>query len=129
MSMANSLEVRVPFLDHELVEYVYGVPDEHKFPYSPKKLLIDSLGDLLPKEIVNRPKMGFTFPWENWMKNELKDFCIANLTYLVDKELLDKKQLWDMWERFLKGNQKATWSRLWPLVVLGFWLEENEVEV
>ena len=129
MSMANSLEVRVPFLDHELVEYVYGVPDEHKFPYSPKKLLIDSLGDLLPKEIVNRPKMGFTFPWENWMKNELKDFCIANLTYLVDKELLDKKQLWDMWDRFIKGNQKATWSRLWPLVVLVFWFEENEVEV
>ena len=129
MSMAHSLEVRVPFLDHELVEYVYGVADEHKFPYSPKKLLVDSLGDLMPKEIVNRPKMGFTFPWEHWMKNELKSFCIDNLTNLVDKELLDKKQLWDMWERFLKGNQKATWSRLWPLVVLGFWLEENEVEV
>ena len=129
MSMANSLEVRVPFLDHELVEYVYGVADEHKFPYSPKKLLVDSLGDLLPKEIVNRPKMGFTFPWEQWMKNELKEFCIDNLTNLVDRELLDKKQLWDMWDRFLKGNQKATWSRLWPLVVLGFWLEENEVTV
>ncbi len=129
MSMANSLEVRVPFLDHELVEYVYGVADEHKFPYSPKKLLIDSLNDLLPKEIVNRPKMGFTFPWEHWMKNELKDFCIANLTNLVDKELLDKKELWDMWGRFLKGSQKASWSRLWPLVVLGFWLEENAVEV
>ena len=129
MSMAQSLEVRVPFLDHELVEYVYGVADEHKFPYSPKKLLVDSLGDLLPKEIVNRPKMGFTFPWEQWMKNELKDFCIKNLTNLVDRELLDKKQLWDMWDRFIKGNQKATWSRLWPLVVLGFWLEENEVEV
>ena len=129
MSMARSLEVRVPFLDHELVEYVYGVADEYKFPYSPKKLLVDSLGDLLPKEIVNRPKMGFTFPWDQWMKNELKDFCIKNLTNLVDRELLDKKQLWDMWDRFLNGNQKATWSRLWPLVVLGFWLEENDIEV
>lgn len=129
MSMAHSLEVRVPFLDHELVEYVYGVADEYKFPYSPKKLLVDSLGDLLPKEIVNRPKMGFTFPWDQWMKNELKDFCIKNLTNLVDRELLDKKQLWDMWDRFLNGNQKATWSRLWPLVVLGFWLEENDIEV
>ncbi len=129
MSMAHSLEVRVPFLDHELVEYIYGVPDEHKFPYSPKKLLVDSLGDLLPNEIVNRSKMGFTFPWEQWMKNELKDFCIKNLTNLVDRELLDKKQLWNMWNRFLKGNQKATWSRLWPLVVLGFWLEENDIEV
>ena len=129
MSMAHSLEVRVPFLDYELVEYVHGVADEHKFPYSPKKLLVDSLGDLLPNEVVNRPKMGFTFPWEQWMKNELKNFCIKNLTSLVDRELLDNKQLWDMWNRFLKGNQKATWSRLWPLVVLGFWLEENEVEV
>lgn len=129
MSMAHSLEVRVPFLDHELVEYVYGVADEHKFPYSPKKLLVDSLGDLLPKEIVNRSKMGFTFPWDEWMKNELKSFCIKNLTNLIDGELLDKKQLWDMWGKFLKGNQKATWSRLWSLVVLGFWLEENDIEL
>lgn len=129
MSMAHSLEVRVPFLDHELVEYVYGIPDEHKFPYTPKKLLVDSLGDLLPKEIVNRPKMGFTFPWEKWMKKELKDFCVENLKSLEKRELLDSKQLWLIWDKFLKGDNKITWSRLWPLVVLGFWLEKNDVKV
>jgi len=75
MSMAHSLEVRVPFMDHSLVEYVLGISDKFKIPTSPKKLLVDSLGDLLPKEIVNRPKMGFSLPWKHWMKNELKMFC------------------------------------------------------
>lgn len=60
MSMAHALEVRAPFLDHELVEFVLGVNDQHKFPHTPKQLLVDSLGDLLPREIVDRPKMGFT---------------------------------------------------------------------
>ncbi|MGZ4043856.1 MAG: asparagine synthase (glutamine-hydrolyzing), partial [Bacteroidia bacterium] len=62
MSMAVALEVREPFLDHKLAEFVLSVDDEHKFPHTPKKLLVDSLGDLLPPEIVNRPKMGFTLP-------------------------------------------------------------------
>ena len=48
MSMAVALEVREPFLDYQLIEFVLGVNDEHKFPHTPKKLLTDSLGDLLP---------------------------------------------------------------------------------
>lgn len=68
MSMANSLEVRVPFFDHDLVEYVLGVPDQYKYPKYPKSLLVESLGDLLPNEIVHRKKMGFTFPWAQWMR-------------------------------------------------------------
>ncbi|MFN5630360.1 MAG: asparagine synthase (glutamine-hydrolyzing), partial [Bacteroidota bacterium] len=79
MSMAVALEVRVPFLDYELVEFVTGLNDDIKFPHTPKKLLVDSLGDLLPSEIVNRPKMGFTFPWKNWLKNEMKEFAEHNI--------------------------------------------------
>ncbi|HXD92161.1 MAG TPA: asparagine synthase (glutamine-hydrolyzing), partial [Bacteroidia bacterium] len=79
MSMASALEVRVPFLDYKLVEYVLGVSDKHKYPHTPKKLLTDSLQDLLPSEIMNRKKMGFVLPWQLWMKNELKQFCEENL--------------------------------------------------
>ena len=57
MSMASALEVRVPFLDYKLVEYVLGVSDTHKFPHTPKKLLTDSLQGLLPPEIIQRKKM------------------------------------------------------------------------
>lgn len=55
MSMAVALEVRVPFLDYQLVEFALSVKDEYKYPHSQKKLLVDALGDLLPYNIVNRP--------------------------------------------------------------------------
>ncbi len=63
MSMAHSLEVREPFFDHELIEYVLQVPDKYKKGEVPKSLLIESLGDLIPPTIYNRPKKGFVFPW------------------------------------------------------------------
>lgn len=128
MSMANALEVRVPFIDYTLVEYVLGISDKHKSISSPKKLLVDSLGDLLPNEIVNRPKMGFTFPWKHWMKNELKTFCENKLASLSMRSLFDEKELMNLWERFLADDKLITWSRIWYLVVLENWLQENKIE-
>ncbi|MBP7515767.1 MAG: asparagine synthase (glutamine-hydrolyzing) [Flavobacteriales bacterium] len=129
MSMAHALEVRVPFLDHELVEFVLGVNDQHKFPHNPKQLLVDSLGDLLPREIVDRPKMGFTLPWEQWMKNDLKSFCEERLTKLGQRAEFDEAGVRHLWQRFLSGDKRVTWSRVWYLVVLADWIERNGIEV
>lgn len=128
MSMASALEVRVPFLDYQLVEYVYGVPDEHKFPYSPKKLLVESMGELLPPEIVNREKMGFIFPWQQWMKKELNAFCIENLEWLKSQAYLNAKEIDNIWNLFINNNYKITWSRVWHLVVLAHWLKKNNIQ-
>ena len=128
MSMASALEVRVPFIDYTLVEYVLGVPDKYKSTASPKKLLVDALGDLLPPEIVNRPKMGFTFPWKNWMKNELKAFCEQKMIALSKRRLFNEKGVMKLWKDFLDDHPKVTWSRVWYLVVLENWLEENNIE-
>jgi len=87
MSMASSLEVRVPFLDHKLVEYVYNVSDKFKYPHTQKKLLIDSL-NILPDEVVNRPKMGFLLPWDVWLKNELFDFADSRIRSLAARPFL-----------------------------------------
>ena len=128
MSMSRSLEIRVPFLDHRLVELVLGVSDNLKYPTSPKKLLIDSLDGLLPTEIINRPKMGFTLPWESWMRNELQEFCqesLANLECIAD---LNMDSIRQMWGDFLQpGPQAKTWSRIWVLVSLGSWLKLNSI--
>ena len=86
MSMAHALEVRVPFLDHELVEFVLTVPDDIKNSATPKGLLVEALGDLLPEEIVNRPKMGFTLPYEQWMRQELREFCESRLHGIRSEE-------------------------------------------
>ena len=128
MSMAHALEVRVPFLDHELVEFVLGVNDLHKFPHTPKQLLVDSLGDLLPREIVDRPKMGFTLPWAQWLKNELRSFCEVRLTKLGQRREFDEAGVHQLWQRFLTGDKRVTWSRVWYLVVLADWIERNGIE-
>ncbi|MCD6065604.1 MAG: asparagine synthase, glutamine-hydrolyzing [Bacteroidetes bacterium] len=124
MSMAVALEVRVPFLDYTLVEYVLGLPDKHKIPVTPKKLLTDSLAGLLPTEIVDRKKMGFVFPWKHWLKNELKTFCEEQLHELQKRSDLNEKYVDALWSRFLNDDPQITWSRIWHLVVLGHWLKK-----
>lgn len=128
MSMAHALEVREPFLDHRLVEFVLGVKDEYKYPHSPKKLLVDSVGNLLPPEVVNRKKMGFVLPWQNWLKVELKGFCETQLKQLDTLGILQAGAGERLWKRFLAGDPLVNWSRVWHLVVLGYWLDEHELK-
>lgn len=128
MSMAHALEVRVPFLDHDLVEFVLGVGDRLKYPVTPKKLLVDALGDLLPGEIVHRPKMGFTLPWELWMRNELKPFCEERLRRLDRRPQFRPGAIVSLWDRFLKGDKRVNWARVWSQVVLEDWISRNGVE-
>ena len=128
MSMAHALEVRVPFLDHHLVEFVLAVNDQQKFPHTPKQLLVKSLGDLLPKEVVERPKMGFTLPWEHWLKNELRSFCEARLEVLGRRPEFSATGVEALWKRFLSGDKRVGWSRVWYLVVLADWIERNGIE-
>ena len=127
MSMAHALEVREPFLDHRLVHLALGINDEMKYPHSPKQLLTESVGDLIPREIIDRPKMGFTFPWAKWMREDLKSFCEEQLGYLKKLDSFDANAVDAIWSDFLKGDPMVSWSRVWPLVVLGFWLKKQEV--
>ncbi|MBA2610878.1 MAG: asparagine synthase (glutamine-hydrolyzing) [Bacteroidetes bacterium] len=129
MSMAVALEVREPFLDYRLVDFVLNLNDEKKYPLTPKKLLIDSLGDLLPDEIVNRPKMGFTLPWQLWLKTELKSFCEKNIVEFSNYDLCNTAAIQSLWQRFLNNDESITWSRIWHIVVLNNWIKENNILV
>lgn len=125
MSMAVSLEVREPFFDHELVEYVLGVPDGYKKPTYPKSLLVESLQGLLPQEIVHRRKQGFEFPWKHWMKKELFTFCNDRIKRMADQSFIQADHLLSYWKRFLKGDPNVRWMELWLFVILQHWLEKN----
>jgi asparagine synthase (glutamine-hydrolysing) len=127
MSMAHALEIREPFVDHRLIEYALGISDQMKFPYSPKQLLVESMGDLIPREIVDRPKMGFTFPWPNWMRGELKSYCEDGLTELKKTNAFNNDYLMNMWTDFLAAKPTVTWARIWPLVALGHWIKTNGI--
>lgn len=128
MSMAHALEIREPFLDYNLVEYVLSVTDKIKYPVTPKKLFVDSMGDLLPQDIVNRKKMGFTLPWKHWMTNELRNFCEERIVSLSKREYFNEKNLLDFWNQFLQNHPSVTWSRIWYLVVLENWMQQHEIE-
>lgn len=129
MGMAVALEIREPFLDYRLLEFVLGIKDHYKYPHTPKKLLVDSVGDLLPKEIVDRPKMGFTLPWQHWLKNELKSFCEYNVEGLEQKGLYRPGAISKLWGSYIKGDKTIVWSRLWHLIVLNNWLDQNKLDI
>jgi asparagine synthase (glutamine-hydrolysing) len=128
MSMAHALEVRLPFMDYALVEYILALPDEYKFLSSPKRLLIESMGDLLPEAIWKRKKMGFVLPYEKWMKQELKSFCDEKIQSLASRSFMNGENLIANWQEFLKGSKRINWSRIWQFVVLEHWMQANKIE-
>lgn len=131
MSMAHALEVRVPLLDHKLVEYVMGVPDVYKRPNgAPKSLLVESLGDLLPRDVAHRPKQGFTLPFADWMRGDLRKFCEERLhpQRTGSRGVFDASEVNRLWRAFINGSREVSWSRLWVLIVLEEWLQQNGVD-
>lgn len=128
MGMASSLEVRVPFFDHELVEYVLSLPDQHKPMSTPKKLLVDAMGDLLPYDLVHRKKMGFMFPWPEWIRTKLKGFCEAHIQSLGKRSFIHAPVLQETWKGFLNQNKQTTWIKIWMLVVLENWMQQNHID-
>jgi asparagine synthase (glutamine-hydrolysing) len=131
MSMAHALEVRVPLLDHKLVEYVMGAPDAYKRPNGvPKSLLVRSLGDLLPHDVVHRPKRGFTLPFADWMRGDMRKFCEERLDSrrIGSRGIFEVDEVNNLWRSFINGSREVSWSRLWILVALEEWLEQNQIE-
>lgn len=126
MSMRHSLEVRVPFLDAPLVEYVLSLSESMKREAGrPKSLLIAALRGLLPEEIVAQGKRTFTFPWEHWLRGTLGRRVAAGLTDWSPalESHLDRGFALDVWKEFLRG--RTTWSRPWSLYVLNEWVKRN----
>lgn len=123
MSMAHSLEVRVPLIDHKLVEHMLALPGSLKVrPREPKKMLVDAAGDL-PPEIVNRPKRGFELPFKHWLLSDLREQVESAFTAPGLDELFRPAGVETLWQDFLQT--RVTWSRVWSVFVLGEWLRRN----
>ncbi|MBL7728266.1 MAG: asparagine synthase C-terminal domain-containing protein, partial [Dinghuibacter sp.] len=127
MSMAVALEVREPFFDHELIEYVLRVPDALKTPVYPKSLLVESLNGLLPNEIVHRKKQGFLMPWAVWMKQELRSFCDEKINAMAGRHFVQGEQLLAYWQQFLNGDENVRWAEPWLFIVLENWLQQHGI--
>ncbi len=126
MSMAHSLEVRVPLLDHPLVEYVARLPGSVKCGNGiPKSLLVEAMGDLLPAEVVAQRKRTFTLPWEHWLRGPLKDDLTLEFDAMAPSlaACLEAQAVRQVWTSFLEGH--TTWSRVWSLFVLSRWVRRH----
>jgi len=115
MSMASSLELRVPFLDHRIVELALRMPQ--RFQRCGKYLLRDAFSDLFPVDYLHQPKRGFGLPMSLWMRGPLRGLCIVRLDRLKDSRLLTPTWVDSQWQSFLSGH--LHWTRIWSLIVLG----------
>jgi len=126
MSMAHSLELRVPFLDDPLVSRVLSYPERIKFnPHRSKDLLLRATQDIIPQRIWDRPKKGFSLPMRQWMMNPLRDYCRDGLEIVVAESLVAKANIERIWNDFT--HARLRWSELWALVVLGHYLRKGGV--
>ncbi|HLE63757.1 MAG TPA: asparagine synthase-related protein [Pyrinomonadaceae bacterium] len=132
-SMAHSLEVRVPFVDAEVVPYVLNLPGKWKLNgfngSRPKPLLADAVGDLFPPGFLQKRKMGFTLPFERWMQSRLcKEISsVLENPNIVSRAGLDAEEVTLLWRRFLHAPRRIGWSRPWSLYVLAKWCEINGI--
>jgi asparagine synthase (glutamine-hydrolysing) len=112
-SMATSLEARVPLLDHELIETVYALPPEVRNRDGQQKYLFrKAVSSLLPAEILNRGKRGFSVPLYEWLKEPDR----KQLEPILDNNFMSPD---------LAQSGRLTGSDLWPFLVMGKWLQHH----
>ncbi|QRM90170.1 asparagine synthase (glutamine-hydrolyzing) [Lacinutrix sp. WUR7] len=126
-TMAYSLEARAPLMDYRVVEFARSLPTNFKFQANnQKRILKDVLYQHVPKHIFNRPKAGFTMPFSEWFKKELKDYVLSELNEesLKDIPNINAKEV----SFRIKQHMNGSWNRyplIWKLLVLKQWLNTN----
>ena len=124
MSMAFSLETRVPLSDHVLAEYAAAIPPGLKLKGGRKKsILVEAVKDLLPENIVNRPKMGFALPFPIWLRQQLRPLIEEMLSPAVVNERgwFRPEAVERIKQSFLAGRD-INYRKVWSLVILELWM-------
>jgi len=129
MSMANSLEVRSPFLDKDLVEFAFTIPGKYKVgAFNGKKVLKETFSNRLPKWSSNLPKKGFEVPIANWLKKDLKNMLDhASLPKNLDKIGIVNHSMVDEWKKSLFSGTRDTSWKLWTLISYYYWAESKGI--
>jgi asparagine synthase (glutamine-hydrolysing) len=130
-SMANGLEIRVPFLDQDLLALVNPMPGAWKRPGSKSKtLLIDAVGKRFPSRILGRKKRGFTFPWEAWFRGPMAGFAKDRLVCTTWDNLgIPWKKVEKIWSRFMAKDPTVTALHVLALVSLADLVERQGLEL
>jgi asparagine synthase (glutamine-hydrolysing) len=125
MSMANSLEVRTPFLDFEVVNFLFSLPDQYKIDSGMrKKLLQDTFRDMLPPELYGRPKKGFEVPLLKWLRKDLRSTIQNDLlsgSFIEEQGIFNYSEVRKLKRNLFAINPSDSHARIWGLVVFQWW--------
>jgi asparagine synthase (glutamine-hydrolysing) len=130
-AMANSLETRVPFLNDELFEFVWGLPFNLKIKDgSSKWILKELLNKYVPKQLVDRPKQGFSVPLAQWLREPLRDWAESLLASdrLKAENYFNEKIVRNIWELHISGKKDYS-LKLWSILMFQSWLEKNKSNI
>ena len=130
MSMAHSLEVRPPFLDHELVEFAGRLPERFKIRGRRQKYLLKQLmRDKLPLDVLKRPKMGFDIPAHDWLRRELKPLLLeVTRPSVLAQTGLFHPEILQRWTQEHFERRRNIGFHLWGLMILLLWMEKWEIQ-
>jgi asparagine synthase (glutamine-hydrolysing) len=128
-AMAVSLESRAPFLDHRVLEFIISLPTSYKYAEgTSKRILKDILYEYVPKEIVDRPKQGFSIPLTFWLRNNLKDWAKQIVNGIPEESnFWNKKIIVKMLNEHLEMEEDHT-ERLWNVLLLERFFERKKLE-
>ncbi|MCB0492985.1 MAG: asparagine synthase (glutamine-hydrolyzing) [Cyclobacteriaceae bacterium] len=129
MSMANGLEVRTPFLDYELVNFIFSLPDDFKINSSLRKRVAqDAFREMLPDQLYNRPKKGFEVPLLKWFRNEMKSIITDDLlskSFIKEQNIFNYTEIAKLKKQLFSSNPGDVHARIWGLVVFQWWWKKN----
>jgi len=125
MSMANGLEVRVPFLDYQVVNFLFSLPDDYKITSSiRKRILQDAFKDILPQKLYNRPKKGFEVPLLKWFRKEMKSLIVDDLLSeknITEQGIFTYSEIAKLKRELFSSNPQDVHARIWALIVFQWW--------
>lgn len=125
MSMANSLEVRSPFLDYKVVDFAFSLPEAYKINGQMKKRIVqDAFRKMLPDEIYNRPKHGFEIPLLDWFKNELWGLInddMLSRAFIEQQGIFDVEAIEQLKKKLHSSSPKDSHATIWALIVFQYW--------
>ncbi len=125
MSMSQSLEVRIPFLDQKVVDFAFSLPSNYKIDSNNRKKIVrDAFKDMLPEELLNRKKQGFEVPLLKWFKTDLKSMITNELLedkFIEEQEIFNLEEIKKLKAQLFSSNPNDAVEKVWALIVFQYW--------